>query len=436
MSLQTQDPELYSLIQDEKTRQETSIELIASENFTSPAVLECLGSILVNKYSEGLPGKRYYGGNEVVDKIENLCIQRCLEAYNLDPEVWGVNVQPYSGSPANLAVYMGILSPGDTICGLGLTSGGHLTHGYQTPLKKITASSMYYNTVSYHVDANGWLDMSEVEKTIVEANPKLIICGASAYPRDFDYSKFREIADLTGAYLMCDMAHISGLIASGVLSSPFEHCDIVTTTTHKTLRGPRAGLIFFRKKFEKAINEAVFPGLQGGPHQNQIAGIACQMREVCTQEYKDWAKQVVLNARALSDELIKKGYKVMTDGTDNHIVLVNLKNKGITGSKIEKICERVSISINKNTVAGDVSALSPSGIRLGTPAMTTKGMREKDFREIARVLDTVITLALKIQSEAGKKLDEFVQALSNYEEALDTIKSEVQEWCKEFNKVQ
>lgn len=432
MSLESQDPELHALIQEEKERQETSIELIASENFTSPAVLECLGSVLVNKYSEGLPGKRYYGGNEVVDKIENLCIKRCLEAYSLDPEVWGVNVQPYSGSPANFAVYMGVLSPGDTICALGLTSGGHLTHGYQTPTKKITASSMFYNTVSYHVNSDGLLNMDEVEETISKCSPKLVICGASAYPRDFDYRRFREIADRVGAILMCDMAHTSGLIASGVLSSPFEYCDIVTTTTHKTLRGPRSGLIFFRKTFEKAINEAVFPGLQGGPHQNQIAGVACQMKEVRSPSYKEWAHRVVDNSRALAAELIKLGYKVMTDGTDNHIVLLNLRDKGITGSKIEKICERVSISINKNTIVGDVSALSPSGVRLGTAAMTTRGMTEEDFREIAKVLDSVIKLALQIQQNTGKTLLEFTQGFSHHEKTLDTMKSEIQNWSRQF----
>ena len=402
MSLKQQDPELYKILEDETTRQKEGIELIASENYTSEAVLECLGSIFTNKYSEGLPGKRYYGGNEHIDKLERLCISRALEAFHLDKNEWGCNVQPYSGSVANLAVYFSLLKPGDKIMGLELASGGHLTHGFFTrnkldnTEKKITASSKYYESHPYTVDSNGFIDYDKLEKQALDVKPNLIICGASAYSRDFDYIRFRNIADQNKSYLMADIAHISGLVATGEMNSPFQYCDIVTTTTHKTLRGPRSAIIFFRKSFEQIINDGVFPGLQGGPHQNQIAGVACQLKEVMTPEFKEYIKLVKSNAKAMCETFIQRGYDIITGGTDNHLFLVNLKNKGISGARAEKILEYVGIYVNKNTVPGDISALNPSGIRIGTSAITTLKMRNIDSRFIVGYINSVLNQGVEI----------------------------------------
>ncbi len=432
-TLESHDPEMWELVGEEYIRQKESLELIASENFTSGPVLECLGSILTNKYSEGLPGKRYYGGNEIIDKIENLCIERAKKAFRLSDD-WGVNVQPYSGSTANLAVYLGLINPGDTIMGLDLPSGGHLTHGYQTPAKKISASAIYYNSVSYKVDKEGYMDYLSIADLADQYKPKLIICGGSAYPRDIHYNILRDIANACGAYLMCDMAHTSGLIASGLLTNPFEYCDVVTTTTHKSLRGPRAGLIFFRKALEDRINFAVFPSLQGGPHNNQIGAVATQLFEVTTPEFRDYSQRVIENAKSLSTALVEYGYKLSTGGTDNHLVLVDLKPLGITGSKVEKLCDAVNISINKNSVPGDTSALSPGGIRIGTPAMTSRGMDYNDFKHVAMLLNRAIQLAIKIQKETGTiKLDDYVKAFDGYKDEIDLLKSDVSEYARYFD---
>jgi glycine hydroxymethyltransferase len=382
-TLQEADPELYDLIQKEKTRQEEGIELIASENFTSQAVLECLGSILTNKYSEGLPGKRYYGGNQYIDQIETLCQQRALKAFNLNGSEWGVNVQPYSGSVANMAVYLGLLKPHDRIMGLDLPSGGHLTHGFMTAKKRVSGSSVYYESIPYKVNDDGFIDYDHFESLADAVKPRLIICGASAYSRDFDYERFRKVADKHGSYLMADIAHISGFVATGLMKNPFDYCDIVTSTTHKTLRGPRAALIFFKRVLERTINDAVFPGLQGGPHQNQIAAVATQLKEVQTQEFKEYMEQVRKNARALAEELMKLDYKIVTGGTDNHLFLVDLRNKGISGAEAEKKLEQVGISVNKNTIPGDKSALNPNGIRIGVAAVTTKDYKESDMFNVA-----------------------------------------------------
>ena len=385
--------------------------------------MECLGSCLTNKYSEGYPGHRYYGGNEFIDQIELLCQKRALEAYHLDPEKWGVNVQPYSGSPANLAVYTGLLRPGARIMGLDLPSGGHLTHGYYTfnpktgQRKALSGSSIFFQTLPYHVDAEtGLIDYDELEKLAGIFKPELIVAGFSAYPRDLDYARFRKVADQNGAILMMDMAHISGLVATGEAANPFEYCDIVTTTTHKSLRGPRAGMIFFRKDerdFEKKINDAVFPGLQGGPHDHQVAAIATQLREVATPEFKQYCKQIKANAKALAQALMDKGYTVCTNGTDNHLILWDVRPLGLTGSKVEKVCDLINISLNKNTVHGDRSAQSPGGVRIGTPALTTRGLKEADFVKVAGFLDRAVKIALDVQKVSGKKLKDYVAALDS-----------------------
>jgi len=433
ISLLEHDPVIFNLIKDEEKRQKEGLELIASENFTSKAVMECLGSVLTNKYSEGLPNARYYGGNEVVDKIENLCIQRALQAFRLDENQWGVNVQPYSGSPANMAVYNGMLNPHDRIMGLDLPSGGHLTHGFYTQRRKVSATSIFFESMGYHIKEDGFINYDELEKLAIYFKPKMIICGYSAYPRDLDYSKFRKIADSVGAYLMCDMAHFSGLVATQEIGNPFEYCDIVTTTTHKTLRGPRAGLIFYKLDYKKQIDQSVFPGLQGGPHNHQIAAIATQLKQVVTPEFKNYIIQVKKNAKILAEELINYGYTVSTNGTDNHLVLVNLKPKGVTGSKVEKICELANISLNKNAVYGDKSALSPGGIRIGSPPLTSRGMVEKDFKYIAQLINDCVLLSIEIQKISGKKMKDFNKHLVNFDTQIQEIKNNVIKFATKFN---
>jgi glycine hydroxymethyltransferase len=389
ISLKQTDPTLYSFIQNEKKRQTDGLELIPSENYVSRSVLEAMGSILTNKYSEGFAGHRYYGGNDNIDDIEKLAVKRAADLFHVPY----VNVQPYSGSPANFAVYNAVLNPGDTVSGMNLLDGGHLTHGW-----KASATAKYFRSISYHVKKAGRVDFDELWKIAKEYKPKLIWAGATAYPREIEYEKFAEIADSIGAYLAADIAHVAGLIVGGMHKSPVPFVHIVTTTTHKTLRGPRGAMIMVTEKglkkdpeLPEKIDHSVFPGLQGGPHNHTTAGIATALLEDGLPEFKKYAKQIVANAKAMADEFKKSGINLVSGGTDNHLLLLDLSEEGHLGAQLEFAMDIAHMTANKNTIPEDLaSPYYPSGLRLGTPALTTRGMKEPEMRQAARWIVEII----------------------------------------------
>lgn len=405
-NLKTADAEIFALVEEEKSRQMSQIELIASENFVSEAVLEALGSVLTNKYAEGYPGKRYYGGCEVVDVAENIARDRVKELFGAEH----ANVQPHSGSQANMAVYQAVMKPGETFLGMNLSNGGHLTHG-----SPVNFSGILYNVVPYGVDdENEMIDYDALRELAIENKPKMIMAGASAYPRTIDFKRIREICDEVDAIMCVDMAHIAGLVAAGLHPSPVPYADFVTSTTHKTLRGPRGGLILCKEKWAKAIDKAIFPGLQGGPLMHVIAAKAVAFKEALDPSFKDYQKKVLENATALAEALKEKGFRLVSDGTDNHLMLIDVRNKNITGKIAEKALDKAGITVNKNTIPNDPqSPFVTSGLRIGTPAVTTRGMTPEDMKKIAVWID---------------------QALSDpeNEENLSAVKAQVNELCKNF----
>ena len=403
-NLKRDDKDIYDLIEKELNRQRNGIELIASENIVSPAVMEAMGSYLTNKYAEGYPGKRYYGGCHVVDEIEQIAIDRAKELFGAEH----ANVQPHSGSQANMAVYFSVLEPGDTVMGMDLSNGGHLTHG-----SPVNFSGRLYNFVPYGVNKETeMLDYENIRKIALECKPKLIVAGASAYSRIIDFPKLREIADEVGALLMVDMAHIAGLVAAGVHPSPVPYCDFVTTTTHKTLRGPRGGLILCKEKYAKLLNKNIFPGIQGGPLEHIIAAKAVCFKEALSSEFKEYAKAVVENCKELADQLMKRGFKIVSGGTDNHVFLVDLNNKNITGKEAESLLDSIGITANKNTVPNETrSPFVTSGIRIGTAAITTRGFKKEDMAEIADIMN---------------------EAIAHKDEDLSSLKARVGALCKKY----
>ena len=421
-----EDKKISKAIQDEIGRQQNGLEMIPSENFVSPAVLQALGSVLTNKYSEGYAGKRYYGGNEFIDVVEKTAIERAKKLFNVEH----VNVQPYSGSPANQAVYLALLNPGDKVMGMSLTHGGHLTHGW-----KVSFSGIYYHPAPYGVhEETHRLDYDRILKRAKEEKPKLIICGASAYPREIDFEAFGKIAREVNAYLLADVAHIAGLIIGGVHNSPVPHADVVTTTTHKTLRGPRGAMIMCSRNEDRLketyhpddkwnlaqlVDRAVFPGLQGGPHNHQTAAIAVALEEAGTKEFKQYAEQVVKNAKVLAEKLMEYDFKLITGGTDNHLILIDLTNKNMGGQEAENVLDEVGITCNKNTIPYDQrKPMDPSGIRLGTPALTSRGFKEDDMEIVADLIAKTIHNAKKelVKKEVAKKVRELADKYPIYQD--------------------
>ena len=419
--LKKSDPALYSLVKKEILRQAETIDLIPSESIAPLEVLELLGSPLTNKYSEGYPGKRYYPGNIYYDEIEELAQKRALEAFGLKESSFAVNVQPYSGSPANLAIYFALLKPGDKILGMDLASGGHLTHG-----APVNLSGKIFHSLSYSVNTDGLIDYDKVEKIALKYRPKIIVCGATSYPRKIDFQKFSFIAKKTNAFLMADISHIIGLIIAKKHPSPFPYADIVMSTTHKTLQGPRGAVIFINKKsqlakkmkinLEEMINKSVFPGCQGGPHNNVIAAIAYSFKRAKTKEFLSYQNQIVKNAKVLSLALKKKGFQLITNGTDNHLMVVDLKNLNLSGKEAEKILEQANILANRNVIPGDLKAFNPSGIRIGTPFVSFRGMKEKEMELIADFIDRLLIKKENpwtIKKEVKKLTKQFPLTINN-----------------------
>jgi len=403
-NLKRTDKDVYEAIDKELKRQQNKIELIASENFVTDSVMEAMGSYMTNKYAEGYPAKRYYGGCECVDIVEDLAIERAKKLFGAEH----ANVQPHSGAQANMAVYFAILEPGDKVLGMNLSHGGHLTHG-----SKVNSSGKLYDFIPYGVDKEtGRIDYDELERLALENKPKLILAGASAYPREIDFKRIREIADKCGSLFMVDMAHIAGLVAAGLHQNPVQYADIVTTTTHKTLRGPRGGLILCKEEFAKAIDKGVFPGSQGGPLMHVIAAKAVCFGEALKPEFKEYQEQIVKNAKVLSEELKNYGFNLVSDGTDNHLILIDLRNKGITGKELEERLDNVGITTNKNSVPFDTEKPTiTSGIRIGTPAVTTRGLKEGEMKQIAKLINMTV---------------------ENYEDKKEEIIKEVAEICSRF----
>ncbi|KAK1767281.1 serine hydroxymethyltransferase [Phialemonium atrogriseum] len=451
-SLVDSDPQVAEIMTREIQRQRESIILIASENVTSRAVFDALGSPMSNKYSEGYPGARYYGGNQHIDEIELLCQKRALEAFHLDSARWGVNVQCLSGSPANLQVYQAIMPPHGRLMGLDLPHGGHLSHGYQTPQRKISAVSTYFETMPYRVNLDtGIIDYDQLEANAQLYRPKILVAGTSAYCRLIDYERMRKIADSVGAFLVVDIAHISGLVAAEVIPSPFLYADVVTTTTHKSLRGPRGAMIFFRKgvrstdpktgketlyDLEGPINFSVFPGHQGGPHNHTITALAVALKQAATPDFKAYQQKVVSNAKALENKLKSLGHKLVSDGTDSHMVLLDLRAFHLDGARVEAVLEQINIACNKNSIPGDKSALTPCGLRIGTPAMTSRGFGEADFERVAAYIDESIKICKQVQGalpkEANKLKDFKVKVASGEVPRINELKSEIAAWCHTF----
>ncbi|SCV00289.1 LANO_0F06128g1_1 [Lachancea nothofagi CBS 11611] len=452
--VQEVDPEMHDILTKERHRQKHSVTLIPSENFTSKSVMDLLGSEMQNKYSEGYPGERYYGGNQFIDQAESLCQKRALELYGLDPEKWGVNVQALSGAPANLYTYSAVMDVNDRLMGLDLPHGGHLSHGYQLASgTKISYVSKYFQTMPYHVDVQtGLIDYDTLAQTSKLFRPKVIVAGTSAYSRLLDYKRFKEISDACGAYLMSDMAHISGLVAAGVIPSPFDYSDLVTTTTHKSLRGPRGSMIFYRKgvrkvtkkgkevmyDLDKRINFSVFPGHQGGPHNHTISALAVALKQAATPEFKLYQESVVDNARVFSEELKKRGFELVSGGSDTHLVLIDLSNIGIDGARLETVLEKINIAANKNTVPGDKSALFPSGLRLGTPAMTTRGFGREEFVRVAEYIDKASKIAIGLKSHEPADAKDVRSKLANFRQLCEesrevaSLAEEVSQWAGSF----
>jgi len=405
-SLKAVDPEIYQAIADERSRQNFGLELIASENFVSRAVLEATGSVLTNKYAEGYPGRRYYGGCEFVDVVEQLAIARAKELFGAEH----VNVQPHAGTSANMAVYFGFLKPGDKLMGMDLSSGGHLTHGH-----RLSYSGRDFQVIAYGVKPDTeTIDYDEAERLALQERPKLIVCGASAYSRIIDFERFRDIADKSGALLMADIAHIAGLVAAGLHPSPIPHCHFVTTTTHKTLRGPRAGMVMCQEQFAKDLDRAVFPGLQGGPLMHVIAAKAVALKEAMTEDFKVYQRQIVLNAKALSARLTEQGFRIVSGGTENHVFLLDVGKAGLTGKVAEKALDAAHITVNKNTIPYDPNPpMVASGIRIGAPALTTRGMKEPEMD----LVGDFITEVLRAPEDAGVQ---------------EAVKGKVRELCERF----